>query len=254
MYIKSKNDKDSLSVAIPLTAQTGKTRIKKRSMLNQYGIPVATRSTQITQDCYVEWQIGYDVVTNEQEKFDMTTLGNITFIGANSKIKALYELSEYVYYFLKWDIIKKSELRDLKNTLNSINDENLFDVEASLSIKRSVFIEKELNNTKFLYAKIEYPLIVHKFESFEIVTEIVIKEKQRAIGVQPMLYLCFPVTELQSSVNLIGRTTNQNEVAEFIINRSNYKILLKLLHLFGMLSSNHRKDILSIIDVCLDNV
>jgi carboxypeptidase C (cathepsin A) len=107
MFIKSKNDKDEIVVSIPLTTQTEKTRIKRRSILNQYGLPVATRSETITQDCYVEWQIGYDVVISEAEKLKMTTLKQINFMGANGKEKAFYELSEYVYYFTKWGIIDK---------------------------------------------------------------------------------------------------------------------------------------------------
>lgn len=252
MYIKNKNDKDTITVSIPLTTQTEKTRIKRRSMLNQYGLPVATRTENITQDCYVEWQIGYDVVVNDLEKLAKTTLEKIRFEGANGKEKALYELSEYVYYFLKWGIISKKELNNLKDELLNIKEDNLFESESLLSIKRSHFIEKELNKTKFMFSKVEYPLLIHKFENYEIITEIVIKEKQYAIGVQPMLYLCFPVAELKTKTTLIGRPAEKKEEAEFILNKSNYKILVKLLHLFGMLSLNHRKDILSIIDVCIE--
>ena len=254
MYIKSKNDKDTIVVSIPLTTQTEKTRIKRRSILNQYGLPVATRSENITQDCYVEWQIGYDVVVSETEKLAKTTLKNYRFEGANGKEKALYELSEYVYYFLKWGIINKKELLELKSKLLNIKDDNLFDSESMLSIKRSHFIEKELNNTKFLFSKVEYPLLVYKFDPYEIITEIIIREKQYAIGVQPMLYLCFPVTELRTTISLIGRPAEKKEEAEFMLNKSNFGILIKLLHLFGMLSINHRKDIVSIIDVCISNV
>jgi len=254
MYIKSKNDKDTIVVSIPLTTQTEKTRIKRRSILNQYGLPVATRSENITQDCYVEWQIGYDAVVSETEKLAKTTLKNYRYEGANGKEKALYELSEYVYYFLKWDIINKKELLELKSKLLNIRDDNLFDSESMLSIKRSHFIEKELNDTKFLFSKVEYPLLIHKFDPYEIITEIIIKEKQYAIGVQPMLYLCFPVTELRTAISLIGRPAEKKEEAEFVLNKSNYGILIKLLHLFGMLSINHRKDIVSIIDVCIANV
>lgn len=254
MYIKQINENESISVSIPLTTQTEKTRIKRRSILNQYGLPVATRSEIIGQDCYVEWQIGYDVVVDDADKLERTTLPKLRFEGANGKLKALYELSEYVYYFLKWGLIAREELLEIKKKLNTIKEENLFESENMLAIKRSHFIEKELNDTKFLYAKIEYPILIHKFESFEIITEIVIKEKQYAIGVQPMLYLCFPITELKTDINLIGRIANKKEEAEFIINKDNFKILTKLLHLFGMLSINHRKDIISIMDVCIKNI
>lgn len=253
MYIKSINKDKSISVAIPLTNGTGKTRIKKRSILNEYGIPVSTKQVNLTLDCYVEWQIGYDVVVSEVEKLQNSTLQELRFVGANGKLKALYELSEYVYYFYNWGFISKKDLLELKEKLLEIEDENLLDTQNILAIKRSHLIEKVFNETKFYFSKIEYPILIHKFDKFEIITEIVIREKQYAIGVQPMLYLCFPITELKSDKVLLGRTVGTKEEATFLIDKNNYKILLKLLHLFGMLSINHRKDIFSIIDIIIEN-
>lgn len=253
MYIKKFEEGKSISVAIPLTKGTDKTRIKRRSILNEYGLPVATRSENITLDCYVEWQIGYDVMVKEEEKLKRSSLPDHRFIGANTQTKALYELSEYVYYFYKWNIISKNSLLKIKDDLSKIEDENLFEAESLLSIKRTHFVEKEFNGIPFFYSKVEYPILIHKFKNFEIITEILIKERQYAIGVQPMLYLCFPITELKSERILLGRSVDKNEEAEFIIDNTNYEILLNLLYFFGMLSKNHKKDIISIIDFILNN-
>ena len=73
MYITQITDKE-LKVAIPLTKGTEKTRIKRRSILNEYGIPVSTKIEPFTQSCYVEWQIGYDVIKSDSEKLKKTTL------------------------------------------------------------------------------------------------------------------------------------------------------------------------------------
>ncbi len=91
-------------------------------------------------------------------------------------------------------------------------------------------------------------MLVHRFEQYEILTEIKITEKQYAIGVQPMLYLCFPIMELKSSQPLIGRTAITKETADFEINSSNISIFLEMLKIFGILSKNHNKDIITIID------
>ena len=251
MYISELTENEEIHVAIPLTATSGKTRIKQRNMLNAYGLPVATCQTPLTQSCYVEWQVGYDVVIAEAEKLKLTTLKNLKFTGANGKEKALYELSEYVYYLTRWGFIPNESLVNLKKKLLSIPVENLFDVHPDLSIKRSHFIEKEINAVPFFAARVEYPLIVHKFGNYEIVAEIITKEKQRAVGVQPMLYLCFPVTELKTSKPLVGRKAESKEFADFVINRDNASVFLQLLRLFGMLSANHRRDVLSIIEVIL---
>lgn len=243
-----------IKVAIPLTKGTNKTRIKKRSMLNEYGIPVSTKSEPFNQSCYVEWQIGYDVVTSDTEKFEKTTLQNLRFTGANGKEKALYELSEYIKYFYDWNIIKKQELIDIKTYLKNMNDDDFLDnpiKHPELAIKRTNFIQKQINEFNFLWTQVEYPLLVYKFGNFEIVTEIIIKEKQYAIGTQPMLYLCFPITELENSQNLLGRTANTKEFASFKIDRNNISIFVEMLKLFGTLSKNHNTDAISIIDVIL---
>ena len=109
MFIRELKNKE-IRVAIPLTKGTDKTRIKKRSILNEYGVPVSTKTEPFTQSCYVEWQIGYDVITSDAEKLEKTTLKDQTFIGANGKEKTLYELSEYIKYFYDWKAVSKESL------------------------------------------------------------------------------------------------------------------------------------------------
>lgn len=256
MFIRTKTDREEIRVAIPLTATSGKARVKQRAMLNDYGIPVATCQTPLTQNCYIEWQVGYDTVINDPEKLSLTSLPDVRFLGANGKTKALYELSEYVFWLAKWNLIGKAGLGALADTLCDIPKGSLFDVHPDLAIKRSHPIEKEFNSVPFLATRVEYPLIVHKFGKYEIVAEIITKEKQRAVGVQPMLYLCFPITELAPAPGkppLLGRTAHSKEHADFVINRHNTPVFIQLLRLFGMLSENHRRDIISIIKIVISN-
>ena len=254
MFIQEIKNQE-IKVAIPLTKGTDKTRIKKRSILNEYGIPVSTKSEPFSQKCYVEWQIGYDVVTSDSEKLEKTTLQDLRFTGANGKEKSLYELSEYIKYFYDWNIVTKQELIDIKTYLQNMSDDDFLDNSIGhpeLSIKRTNFVQKQINGFNFMWTLVEYPLLVYKFGNFEIVTEIIIKEKQYAIGTQPMLYLCFPITELENSENLLGRTAKTKEFANFVINRENIFVFVEMLKLFGTLSINHNKDAISIIDVILN--
>ena len=71
-------------------------------MFYEYGEPHATRSKPLTQNNYVEWQIGYAL---EYKKRNDSSLPHISFIDYNCKEKVLYELSEYLYYFYSWDMI-----------------------------------------------------------------------------------------------------------------------------------------------------
>ncbi len=253
MFIKNIGNNE-ITVAIPLTKGTEKTRIKKRTILNEYGIPVSTKQEHFSLNCYVEWQIGYDVVVADKEKLERTTLKEKRFIGANGKEKALYELSEYIKYFYDWGKIKRCKLEEIKTFLHSLNSDDFLDSPINhpeLAIRRTAFTKKEINGFSFLWSQVEYPLLVYKFGNFEIVSEIIIKEKQFAIGTQPMLYLCFPITELEKSEELIGRTAKTKELGEFKITSKNISVFLEMLKLFGTLSESHNKDAISIIETIL---
>ncbi|MDR0926858.1 MAG: R.Pab1 family restriction endonuclease [Ignavibacteria bacterium] len=240
-----------LLISIPLTKGTEKTRIKKRSFFNEYGIPVPTKTEPFSLSCYVEWQIGYDVATDDAGKMERTSIKNKLFIGANGKKKTLYELSEYIYYFYNWEIIKEQDLLGIKGYLSGLSQNDYLDCNRELAIERSHPISKNILGIDFSFTQLKYPLLIHKFGQYEILTEIIIKEKQYAIGVQPMLYFCFPITELKSSKELIGRTAETKEMADFVIDKNNIQIFLEILKIFGILSINHNKDIISIIDIIL---
>ena len=231
-------------VDIPLTRHAEKVRIKSRSVFYKYGEPHATRSKPLTQNNYVEWQIGYAL---EYTKRNDSSLPHISFIDYNGKEKVLYELSEYLYYFYSWDMITLSDLRETLEFLSGLKEENLLSNHPDCQIARTHPIEKQINNTTFLGMTLKYPQLVYKFDKYEIIAEITISEKQRALGVQPMFYLCFPITELQVSESLIGRIAQKKEIAQFVIDKNNYRIVIEMVKVFGMLSPSHHKDILGII-------
>ena len=246
-----KEQEHKIEVPILLTAVSGKIRVKNRSIVNEYGTPVAVKRDGFALSNYIEWQIGYDVVKREVEKLAESSLPETEFIGANGKVKALYELSEYIWYFYKWGIVSREELESVITYLDSIQDRNLIGNNAELQIDRSHPIAKNINGFDFEYTQVKYPLLIHKFNGYEIVTEIKITEKQRAVGTQPMLFLCFPITELKAKTNLIGRTAETKEIAHFEITENNIKVFLEMLKMFGTLSNSHKYDILQIINTIL---
>ena len=231
-------------VDIPLTTPKGKIRIKSRSMFYEYGNPHAAGSIPIIQNNYVEWQIGYDL---EYGKRNSSSLPHISFIGANGRKKVLYELSEYLYYFCSWDMITSSELKGILEFLSDLEEKNLISNHPDCQITRTHPVEKQINDTTFFGMTLNYPQLVYKFGKYEIIAEITIREKQNAVGIQPMLYLCFPITELRASESLIGRTARTKETAKFVIDESNYEIVIEMARIFGMLSPSHHKDILEIL-------
>ncbi|MDR2151295.1 MAG: R.Pab1 family restriction endonuclease [Helicobacteraceae bacterium] len=250
--MKIDSNSQKLIVELPLTSVTGKIRIKRRNMLYEYGLPVKTKRDPFTVSDYVEWQIGYDAVISDQDKIELTSLKDFIFIGANGKAKTLYELSEYIYYLAKWNKILKSDMISIENDINSIKDDDL--LENKLKIKRSNPTLENINNISFEKSTVEYPLLIHKFNDYEIAAEIITKEKQNAVGIMPMLYLCFPITKLQSEIQLLGRTAKTKECAFFIIDESNAIVFLRMIKLFGMLSQAHKRDILAILQTIKDHL
>ena len=250
-----KLDKNNKTIAcqILLTTTSGKIRVKEREFPNQYGVPVATRSNPFNQRHYIEWQIGYDVVSNEISDEKSTTLEDKQFIGANGKTKSLFELSEIIYHFVEWRVISRESVENVRDFIVKANDQLLIDVNPDFPITRTDFIPKDLFGISFQKSDVSYPLLIHKFGKFEVIAEIIIREKQRAIGVQPMLYLCFPITELEADVPLIGRVAESKESAYFVFDGSNADVLLEVLKIFGILSKNHKHDVLQIINVILEN-
>jgi len=234
-------------VAIPLTTTSGKIRVKQRDNIYGYGTPFATRKNRFNLRNYIEWQIGYDIDIKSEKK-NLTTIKHITFKGFNGKTKYLYELSEYLYYLVKFKVISLGELEKTQNFIESLDENSLIDRHPHCLIKRTHPHEEIINRVNFEILKVEYPQLIHRFKNYEIITEITIREKQRAIGIQPMLYFCFPITELISKEPLIGRTAKTKEFAYFKFNRENSFIVLEMIKIFGILSKAHQFDIIQIIE------
>jgi len=247
--------KKEILIAIPLTTTTGKIRVKERDNIYGYGLPFASRQKKFNQKNYIEWQIGYDIETkkvfNEKLKRDLTTLKNIKFIAFNKKEKYLYELSEYLYYFVDFNVIKKEKLKELKKFLISLKEENLIEKHPHCQIKRTYPQTETINKLNFEILKIEYPQLIYRFKNYEIIAEITIREKQKAVGIQPMLYFCFPITELISKTPLIGRCAKTKEFAYFKFDKNNAFIILEMIKVFGMLSTSHNFDMIKILNILI---
>ena len=128
---------------------------------------------------------------------------------------------------------------------------NLLNNNKHCQIKRTHPIEKRINTINFYALTVEYPQLIHRFGKYDVVTEITIREQQRAVGIQPMLYFCFPITELQAKIPLIGRCAETKEFAQFEFNKNNCFIVLEMIKIFGMLSTSHQYDSLQIIKTIL---
>lgn len=239
---------DRLAVILPMTQPTGKIRVKERNFFGEYGNPVATRREPLSQSCYVEWQIGYDMLAN-RENIDKTTLSDRTFENYKGETKYAYELSEVLFYSYELNLISDEEIRKAHDFILAIPDDSLIDVVDSMRITRTNPVEAEINEMDFYEMKVVYPLIVHKFGKYDIYAEVMNREKQRGVGVQPMLYVCIPITELAFVKEPIGRTLEAKECGKWIIGEGEAKLALELFKIFGMLSKKHKHDVLAIMEM-----
>ena len=144
-------------------------------------------------------------------------------------------------------MIKESDIQRTYDKILSLEDSQLFDVIDSMRITRTNPIEKTINGLDFYEMKVSYPLVVHKFGKYDIYAEVMNREKQKAVGVQPMLYVCLPITSLVFETNQIGRVLNSKECAKWLITKDEAKLALELFRIFGMLSNKHRHDICAIL-------
>lgn len=171
--IKVNDDKKAIEVSIPLTSISGKARVKIRHAFSDYGISTATRKIPFSLKHYVEWQIGYDVPIKDKEKFELTTLKDekYHFLGANNKVKTLYELSEIIDYAKRLGLIS---LENLENTLKYLEKQKQF-IEDNFIRER--FRSHQFGGMDFELSRISYPLLIHFFNDNQL-SEIVIREQQ----------------------------------------------------------------------------
>ncbi len=236
-------DGTELFVNMPLTRPTGKIRIKRRSFFAMYGEPVAPRQTPLSQESYVEWQIGYDLLANTDNR-QKTSLKDLYFRNYKNEVKLAYELSEILFCSVRRGLLCMDDVKTAYEMIESIDPQGTFEETASIS--RTNPKERIINGMSFYAMHVSYPLFVHRFGKYEIFAEIMIREKQRAVGAQAMLYVCLPITALDFAKSPLGRTLESRECAKWVIGGEEARLTLELFRVFGMLSPKHRYDVLAI--------
>ncbi|MBM0597505.1 R.Pab1 family restriction endonuclease [Helicobacter pylori] len=246
--IRIDDSKKAIEVSIPLTSISGKVRVKIRHAFSDYGISTATRKIPFSLKHYVEWQIGYDVPIKDKEKFELTTLKDekYHFLGANNKVKTLYELSEMIDCAKQLDLIS---LENLENTLKYLEKQKQF-IEDNFIRER--FRLHQFGDMDFELSRISYPLLIHSFNDNQL-SEIVIREQQYGSKTQAMLYFCFSILELKTATPLLNRTAALKEHALLTIHKTNALMFLEMLKIFGLLSQAHHNDVLKILEKILQN-
>ncbi|TQR60466.1 R.Pab1 family restriction endonuclease [Campylobacter troglodytis] len=245
----AKLQKPQIVVELPLTTQSSKVRVKERNSFYEYGLPISTRQVPFAQKHYIEWQIGYDADKSDKEKLALTKLQESEFFRAKDKDtkkpRALYELSEYLFYFAYWGIVSVRELDNLLDFLEQVS--YFLDSRFEIRTQELQPLFQSHYSSMFSLRTINLPYLIWRNKEslndrFSI--EIIIKEKQNAVGIQPMLYVCFPITHLEDKYKqpLLGRVAGQNECAYLILDYKDKEFVLEAFKILGILSPDHNCD------------
>ena len=77
--------------------------------------------------------------------------------------------------------------------------------------------------------------------------EIIIKEKQKAIGIQPMLYLCIPIKLVEEYSAIENKLAEVKQKAIYLITKNNFQFVIETIKIFSILSRKHQRDIVNIL-------
>jgi hypothetical protein len=232
---------NSVRVRLPLTDVTGKVRVKEKSS-DGFGLPVAPSKTALGQKHYLEWQIGYDT----PNAGDASVVPEIKFIR-NGEIKYGHELAKIIFEAVRAGILSTNELVRELDSLKKIRPDEFEEGQA-------VQVEVSTNA-----AADGFQSAIQRLPQFTKATphgwvQIQLKQKQRAVGYQAMVYVCLPMSEVLVMNGTPRKPGNarSKEVVYYDFNRDNSGLLLDIIQAFGIASQQHNADMQNILGKILE--
>ncbi|MCW7078574.1 MAG: R.Pab1 family restriction endonuclease [Canidatus Methanoxibalbensis ujae] len=228
--------KGKLIVKLPLTNPTGKIRVKRRGKTSNYGIPIATRKEVFKEIDYVEWQISYatDNPPVESKVEDIKLNGQVGF-----------ELTKLLCEGIKIGILSNNDIREMETFIKDIKKEDTLEENEEI-LREGTKYEVKGGFQKFIEKS---PLFIKNNAEKGYFVEIILKHKQRAVGLQAMVYLCIYINQLKDGGGklLMGRTARPREFGILEITSENKEIIIDIVKAFAIASCQHRNDIQSIL-------
>ncbi len=231
----------SIQILLPITTPTGKVRVK-RPVAGQISQPVACRSVPMCAEDYLEWQISYDT----ESLNDPSALREIE-LHKSQGVRYACELIRLIVEAHKITLLDSASLERMKNLVFSPMERG---VEESEPIRREPDspASSPLQDRDFVRFKLLTPVYVKTMPLYAV--EIRIKEKQRAVGSQAMIYVHIPVSACASTTGapLSGRCAEKGEQAQYTLKSENISLLEDTVSAFAFASQSHRRDLRMIFD------
>jgi|SRR5665213_1106845 len=232
---------NAVRVRLPLTDVTGKVRVKEKSS-DGFGLPVAPSKTVLGEKHYLEWQIGYDT----PEAKDISVVPEIKFLR-NGETKYGHELSKIIFEAVRFGILSTNDLVREMEALKKVQPSEFEESQA-------VQVEVSTNA-----AADGFQSAVQRLPQFTKSTphgwvQIQLKQKQRAVGYQAMVYVCLPMAEVLAMDGLPRKpgSAKSKETVYYDFTRANSDLLLDIIHAFGIASQQHNADIRQILGKILE--
>ncbi len=221
----------ALIVEIPLTTPTGRFRVK-----NKDGRPKATRKEKFEEGDYVEWQISY-ASENPAEEL------RVDFIEINGKTG--FELTKLLCEGVKIGLLSEEDIKELEEFIQSVQPEETLEENQSIFRENT---EDEIKGFKKFWELV--PLFKKENKEKGYFVEIILKHKQKAVGLQAMVYLCIGIDKLKGNneSGLIGRYAEKKEFGKLVINADNKDMIKDIVKAFAIASSKHKADISNILN------
>src|ERR1035438_8061716 len=240
-FVRIETLTNAVRVRLPLTDVTGKVRVKEKSS-DGFGLPIAPSKTSLGKKHYLEWQIGYDIPNTNSP----SVVPEIKFVR-NGETEYGHELSKIITESVRLGLISTNDL--------------IRETEALKKIPPTEFEENQTMQVEVATnaAADGFQSAIQRLPQFTKTTphgwvQIQLKQKQRAVGYQAMVYVCLPMNELltmNGSLRPAGKA-HSKETVLYNFNRANAAFLRDIIHAFGLASQQHNEDIRKILGKILE--
>jgi hypothetical protein len=234
-------DAGVIRVRLPLTDVTGKVRAKQ-FLPGGFGLPVAPTKTRLDKNDYLEWQIGYDLPSTNSP----SAVPQIHF-RRNGETKYGHELAKIIFEAVRLGLLSTNQLLDEIHSLRQIQP-------AEFEENQPVRLETDPHPGPAGFQR-----SVRRVPQFTKTTpygrvQIQLKQKQRAVGYQAMVYVCLPMDQvltMDGQPRPPGRAKSK-ETVYYDFTRENAPFLLDIIQAFGMASQQHNEDLQKILGKILE--
>lgn len=227
---------DAVLVRLPLTDVTGKVRVKEKTP-DGFGIPIAPSQIPLGKQHYLEWQIGYDSPSTNSP----SSVPQIHFTR-KGETKYGHELSKILLEALRLGILSTNDLQRELAMLPKLA-EKAFEERESVEMEAA----QQPDDTGFARSVQRVPQFIKITDHGSV--QIQLKQKQRAVGYQAMVYVCLPMDQVLNTAGEPRKAAaaKSKETAFYRFDRNNASFLLDITRAFAMASMQHNEDIGNIL-------